>query len=323
MNFESLYNKLISFRQIQILEKSKDQFGKIESHHILPRCCGGTDDPKNIVNLYAKEHFMAHYFLWKMHENDEFKYQLLQAFWMMCTMSSSNQDRTYQEFIKMSEEYQQARIEFAKHCSETIAEKIKGEKNGAYGKHWYHDPLTNKIGMFVEGQQPSNWVLGKTQKQEKTLKIKIPIVNQCKNCGKICNNAYCSDACKKEMKEKLLNARRQLEAEQIEKMQKFSAQTTSLYNGVVNRNQVRRYFEFKGKHSCKLCGKTDTKLIVHAIDGNCKNLDICNYEFLCQECYLKSGTAGFTGRSMHEIIEKKKNASVDQLAESASSKVAQ
>lgn len=159
--YKELYDQLVSNRVLNKLVKSKEELGKIESHHILPKCCGGSDDPKNIVNLYAKEHFMAHYYLWKIHENDEFRYQALCAFWNMCVMGSSNQDRTYQEFIKMSEEYQQARIEFAKQCSKVMSEKNNGSNNGAYGKHWYYDPLTNKSHMFLEGQQPNGWILGR------------------------------------------------------------------------------------------------------------------------------------------------------------------
>ena len=73
INYKEQYDSLILYRLLNKLEKSKEESGKIETHHILPRSCGGTDDPENLVNLYAKEHFMAHYYLWKMHENDEFK----------------------------------------------------------------------------------------------------------------------------------------------------------------------------------------------------------------------------------------------------------
>lgn len=88
MTYQEHYNKLIMYRKQNKLEKSKEHSGEIELHHILPRSCGGTDDPENIVNLYAKEHFMAHYYLWKIHENDEFRHQTLCAFWNMCVMDS-------------------------------------------------------------------------------------------------------------------------------------------------------------------------------------------------------------------------------------------
>ena len=161
MNYLELYQQLVQFRKSNILNKQDHVAGEIESHHILPRSCGGSDDPENLVNLYAKEHFMAHYYLWKIHENDEFKHQMLNAFWMMCIASTSNQNRTYQEFIKMSEEYQEARIQFIKQEKVTMLGKNEGNKNGQFGKHWYYDPLTNKSHRYVDGKQPTGWILGR------------------------------------------------------------------------------------------------------------------------------------------------------------------
>lgn len=161
MNYKELYDQLVAFRKQNKLVKSKEESGKIETHHILPMSCGGTDDPENLVNLYAKEHFMAHYYLWKIHENDEFGLKLLSAFWMMCIMSSTFQERTYQAYVKMSEEYQEARIKFAKQISETVSNKVKGNKNGHFGKHWYYDPLTNESHRYIDGKQPVGWILGR------------------------------------------------------------------------------------------------------------------------------------------------------------------
>ena len=31
-----------------------------ETHHIIPRCMGGTDDEENLIDLFAREHFEAH-----------------------------------------------------------------------------------------------------------------------------------------------------------------------------------------------------------------------------------------------------------------------
>ena len=38
-----------------------------ESHHILPRCMGGTDDPQNLVDLTPEEHYVCHLLLVKIH----------------------------------------------------------------------------------------------------------------------------------------------------------------------------------------------------------------------------------------------------------------
>ena len=31
-----------------------------ERHHIVPKCLGGTDDDDNLIDLLAREHFVAH-----------------------------------------------------------------------------------------------------------------------------------------------------------------------------------------------------------------------------------------------------------------------
>ena len=31
-----------------------------ERHHIIPKSCGGTNDKNNLIDLFAKEHFIAH-----------------------------------------------------------------------------------------------------------------------------------------------------------------------------------------------------------------------------------------------------------------------
>jgi hypothetical protein len=39
----------------------------MERHHVLPKCMGGTDEKCNIVMLTAKEHFISHKILARMH----------------------------------------------------------------------------------------------------------------------------------------------------------------------------------------------------------------------------------------------------------------
>ena len=38
-----------------------------EKHHILPRSMGGTDAPSNLVIFTAREHFLAHWLLYRIH----------------------------------------------------------------------------------------------------------------------------------------------------------------------------------------------------------------------------------------------------------------
>ena len=36
-----------------------------ERHHIIPKCMNGSNDKDNLIDLYAKEHFIAHKLLAK------------------------------------------------------------------------------------------------------------------------------------------------------------------------------------------------------------------------------------------------------------------
>ena len=65
MDYQKVYNDLISKRKEFPLKKSKDLY--TELHHIVPRCLGGTDESSNLVRLTAREHFIAHRLLAKIY----------------------------------------------------------------------------------------------------------------------------------------------------------------------------------------------------------------------------------------------------------------
>ena len=46
-----------------------------ERHHIIPKCCGGSDDKNNLIDLFAREHFIAHKLLAEENpDNDKLVY---------------------------------------------------------------------------------------------------------------------------------------------------------------------------------------------------------------------------------------------------------
>lgn len=61
MNYYSHYTLLIERAKIRTLDCYK------ESHHIIPKCLGGSDNPANLVDLTAREHYIAHILLAKIH----------------------------------------------------------------------------------------------------------------------------------------------------------------------------------------------------------------------------------------------------------------
>ena len=71
-----------------------------ERHHITPRCLNGTDDEDNLIDLYAREHFIAHKLLAEEnHDNEKLQF----AFWIMSTKSTNTGGRyelTPEEYVE-------------------------------------------------------------------------------------------------------------------------------------------------------------------------------------------------------------------------------
>ena len=92
-----------------------------ERHHIIPHCMNGTNDENNLIDLYAKEHFIAHKLL--ALENPD-NYGCIYGWSMMAFRKSNNQDRYYEI---TADEYEQLKILMAK-------------TNGDFQKMLWQDP---------------------------------------------------------------------------------------------------------------------------------------------------------------------------------------
>jgi len=121
MDYQKIYDDLMSSRLLLKQERHTDkkQGGYFEGHHILPKAKGGTGTSSrglnhpNIVLLTAREHFLAHWLLWRIHRD---RSSALAFHKMMST--NNHQTRT-----KSSRGYEEARLAF----SET-------NKGNQYGK---------------------------------------------------------------------------------------------------------------------------------------------------------------------------------------------
>ncbi len=67
MNYQWHYDRLIKSRKNRILIEG----AYYEKHHILPKSMGGDNSDENLVYLTAREHFIAHWLLWRIHKNRE------------------------------------------------------------------------------------------------------------------------------------------------------------------------------------------------------------------------------------------------------------
>lgn len=112
MNYSKIYNLLIERAKDRNLDSYK------EMHHIIPRCIGGSDDSSNLVELTAREHFIAHLLLCKIYPEHK---GISLALWMMVNVKDKNQKR----YVPSSRLYEIIRSEYS--------DSIKGENNPRFG----------------------------------------------------------------------------------------------------------------------------------------------------------------------------------------------
>jgi hypothetical protein len=112
--------------------------GYTETHHILPRSLGGSNDASNLVKLSAREHFICHLLLVKMQTTKENKDKMISAAIGMCYWKPKASNRTYKInsriFQKLKEE--NSKIVSSRFLSipKTESHKNKISKSGR-GKH--------------------------------------------------------------------------------------------------------------------------------------------------------------------------------------------
>ena len=113
------YEKFIS----SIKQKGKRSLAYSEFHHVVPRCIGGTDSLENLIELTAREHFVAHWLLWKTYDKNV---KLSFAFWSMCCLPSAGRDyfEKISNYFKNSKIYEKLKIEIANETSKYNKNKV-------------------------------------------------------------------------------------------------------------------------------------------------------------------------------------------------------
>lgn len=147
MDYKRIYNEIIENR------RNNPIVGYGEKHHIIPKSLKGSDDYDNIVKLSAREHFICHLLLTKIHKNTQQYFAVVRAFVMMLWCKSDNQDR-----YVSSREYEHLKKEFSK-----IQSQLTGNKNSQYGSRWIHNPSTTHSTKIPKGGLiPEGYILGRT-----------------------------------------------------------------------------------------------------------------------------------------------------------------
>lgn len=119
--YSQWYENLVASAQNRILPVEL----YFEKHHIIPKCFGGSNENDNLVNLTAREHYIAHLLLWKMKFSKRQHHQMLTAFHAMSAMKYKKRDYTINSRI-----FEQFKLEHIEYLSVRYA----GKNNPNFGK---------------------------------------------------------------------------------------------------------------------------------------------------------------------------------------------
>lgn len=127
--------------------KSRSIVGYTESHHIIPRSMGGTDDRINLVELTAREHYICHLLLPKMTDG-EHHYKMIYAY----TIMSGRKIYGARKYAFYREEYAKINSELRSGEGNGMwGADRSGEKNTFYGKK-HSEETKRKISEKKTGQ---------------------------------------------------------------------------------------------------------------------------------------------------------------------------
>lgn len=192
MNYKKIYNNIINNRI-----KNKYE-GYTESHHILPKSLGGSDEKTNLVDLSAREHYICHLLLTKMFDKDSPEYnKMVYAYMMMCNARTELQERNYRINSRLYEELK-------KDHSLLVSKKQTGEGNSQFGTKWINNiKLRKSIKVAHDYILSEGWVLGRI--------INFDFLDRtCEKCGVNLNcksnkelKTYC-DECRRKPTKKLI-----------------------------------------------------------------------------------------------------------------------
>lgn len=173
MNYNKKYNQLIEKARLENRSKNQDIY--YENHHIIPKCMDGSDNKYNLILLTAKEHFVAHHLLTKIHGG-----KMWTAFWMMCTIRTEQRNykvtaSVYENakcFMSKRKRSQTPWIKGRNHSEESkrkLSKSLKGNKNCLGMKHTKE--TKKKLSKAGKGRIP--WNKGKMISEETRQKMSI------------------------------------------------------------------------------------------------------------------------------------------------------
>lgn len=150
MDYQKIYNQIIDRAKKE--NRKKGQGIYYEAHHVVPKCMGGEGRAEqwrthpNIVVLTAREHFLCHWLLCRIHPDNR---KLAHAFWFMSKQKNKNQER---EYTVSSRTYAEAvnNLKFTEEHKQNIRKTRVGKKTIVH-------PDTKEI-KYVLSVELNDWI---------------------------------------------------------------------------------------------------------------------------------------------------------------------
>lgn len=120
------------FHYDSLVKKAKSRKpidGYKERHHIIPRCMGGTDDIDNLVDLTAREHFIAHQLLAMMYPKNHSIVHAAKILMGSCNCNNRQFEWIRKKAIETSIAFHTGRKRSPETCRK-ISEARKGKRLG-------------------------------------------------------------------------------------------------------------------------------------------------------------------------------------------------
>ena len=187
--YEKWYGALIEKRRKNplIKDKSNPRYVYCETHHILPKCLGGTNTDDNLINLTAREHYVAHLLLVKIYQKKNDKNAVIRmslALYSMqkllnnCYRSFSFSSRLYEKLIIPSRTFTKEHIEKIKKAAKNrvISEETK--------KQALEKRMKTRELQRLNGTLKPAWNKGVPLSEETKRKMKATVALFNKNKGK-------------------------------------------------------------------------------------------------------------------------------------------
>jgi len=161
MDYSKIYKNLMLDAQ---LNPKSDSYK--ERHHIIPKCLGGDDSSDNLIYLTARQHYLAHWLLYKIHRTTS----LVHAWHSMSRISDGQEKRNVNSHL----------FEYCKkERSMLLSKQYTGEGNNFFGRN-HTEATRRKLSeihfgkVYKTPEQIQQWV-DTVAKRKKTNEHKLKI----------------------------------------------------------------------------------------------------------------------------------------------------